>query len=73
VGPTLAILLEKSLEKGLDPNVARAVLARGTEALGQGAILFRSDLKGLRPSLASHAANLAAKHFGLDARCCHAG
>ncbi len=73
MGPALAILLEKSLEKGLDPSVARTVLARCTEALGQGAILFLAGLKGLRPSLASHAANVAAKHFGLDARCCHAG
>ena len=36
-------------------------------------VLFLAGLEGLRPSLASHAANVAAEHLGFDARDCHAG
>ena len=53
--------------------MARVVFVRRAKALGNFLVLFLAGVESLCPSLAPHAADVAAEHFGLDARCCHAG
>ncbi len=67
MGSALAILLEKRVEQRLGARLVWAVFVCGAKLVGDFLVLRRANLKGLRPSLASYAANVAAKHFGLDA------
>src|SRR3984885_2204905 len=63
----LAAILEKRVEQRLDTSLANTILIRRAQVRSNLLVVVLAGLKRLRPSLASHAADVATKHFAFDA------